>query len=128
MATFSKHSTFFTSLAQKEAKGLVDTSERILYAASKNKGTVVKAAAGAVAFSKGLETDSWVLKGAGLCLMGSALLDAKKVKDDFNSFDLDKALLEMKKEEEFNKKQDQEFEEMMKDFEQIEEVEVVSEQ
>lgn len=128
MTAFNKHSTFLTSLAKQEVKGVIDTSERILYTASKNKGTVVKGIAGAVAFSKGLETDSWLLKGAGICLMGSALLDSKKLKDDFDSFDIDKALLEMKLEEEHEEKLDKEFEEMMNNKkEETEVVEVVAE-
>lgn len=113
MATFNKHSQFLASLAKQEAKGVIDTAERVLYTASKNKGTVVKGVAGAIAFNKGLETDSWVLKGAGLCLLGSALLDSKKLKEDFNSFDIDTALEEMLKEEEFEQELNDEFDNIL---------------
>lgn len=74
------------SLAFEEVDNLAEVGAKAIYAASRNKSTVLKAAGGAAVFNYGVENDSLAAKIIGGGLIASAAMEVGDLIKDFNDF------------------------------------------
>ena len=80
------------SLYFEEVDNLAEVGAKAIYAASRNKSTVLKAAGGAAVFNYGVENDSIAAKIIGGGLIASAVMEVGDLIKDFNDFDSSKYL------------------------------------
>ena len=74
------------SLAFEEVDNLAEVGAKAIYAASRNKCTVLKAAAGGAIFNYGIENDSLAAKVVGGAFIASAAMEVGDLIKDFNDF------------------------------------------